>query len=79
MAKIVFQKKQYFLGTYARIEDAIQARSKAEELLFDGFAEYYEIWQRRAEEDPEWAKQNPIHVDVTRTGQGLKLKLMPSL
>lgn len=31
MAKSVFQKKQYFLGTYDNIGDAAQARQEAEE------------------------------------------------
>lgn len=34
LAKIVFQKKQYFLGTYDNIEDAASARKEAEDLLF---------------------------------------------
>lgn len=41
VAKIVFQKKQYFLGTYENIEDAAEARREAEEVLFDGFAKHY--------------------------------------
>ena len=79
LAKIVFQKKQYCLGTYTKIEDAVQARTKAEQLLFDGFSEYYENWQKQAEADPEWARQNPIQVDVIRNGQELQLRLMPFL
>ena len=34
LAKIVFQKKQYFLGTYDSIEEAAAARKSAEALLF---------------------------------------------
>ena len=35
--------KTYHLGTYSKIEDAVQARSRAEEKLFDAFLEeYYE-------------------------------------
>ena len=41
VAKIVFQKKQYFLGTYENIEDAAEARREAEVVLFDGFAKHY--------------------------------------
>lgn len=41
VAKIVFQKKQYFLGTYENIEDAAEARREAEEVLFDGSAKHY--------------------------------------
>ena len=42
-AQIVFKGKTYHLGTYSKIEDAVQARSRAEEKLFDAFLEeYYE-------------------------------------
>lgn len=41
VAKIVFQKKQYFLGTYENIEDAAEARREAEVVLFDGSAKHY--------------------------------------
>lgn len=36
MAKIVFQGKQYHLGTFDTIEDASQARKTAEEIIFRG-------------------------------------------
>ena len=36
VAKIVFQKKQYFLGTYENIEEAAEARREAEEVCSMG-------------------------------------------
>lgn len=79
MAKIVFQKKQYFLGTYEKIEDAANARRKAEEVLFDEFAEYYASYSSRAEASPEWAKENPIQIHVKKEGADLSVEILPSL
>jgi len=66
VAKIVFQKKQYQLGTYEHIEDAIEARKEAEETLFDGLAAYYEKYRVRAEADPQWAAANPVKISVQK-------------
>lgn len=79
MAKIVFQKKQYFLGTYDNIEAAAEARKKAEELLFDGVAEHYRRWKEKADADPQWAKQNPIRINVTQENGHLHLTVTPNL
>ena len=79
-AKIVFQKKQYFLGTYEKIEDAAEARKEAEEVLFDGVAEHYRKWKQCADADPEWAKENPVQVIVTKIGdKRLSVTLLPAL
>lgn len=66
VAKIVFQKKAYYLGVYDRIEDAAQARLEAEEVLFDGVAEHYRKWKLRADADPNWATENPVLVSVSQ-------------
>lgn len=77
-AKIVFQQKQYYLGRYDNISDAIEARKEAERLLFDSAAEYYERWKELAAKDPEWAKQNTFHVAVTKEkGDELKVSFLP--
>lgn len=67
IAKVVFQKKQYHLGKYDTIEEAAEARKDAEELLFDGAASHYERWKAKAAEDPEWAKENPVQILVSKT------------
>ena len=41
-ANIVFQGKRYHLGSYKDIEEAKQAREKAEEILYGSFLEHYE-------------------------------------
>lgn len=79
IAKIVFQKKQYFLGTYENIEDAAAARKEAEEILFDGVAEHYQKWKQCADDNPEWAKQNPISVLVNRENRELRVTMLPDL
>jgi len=79
VAKIVFQKKQYFLGTYDSIEAAAEARKEAEEVLFDGVAEHYRKWKEYADADPEWAAQNPIQVTVNQSDQKLSVTLLPDL
>lgn len=70
LAKIVFQKKQYFLGTYENIEDAAKARKEAEQLLFRETAEFIKRWKERAADDPEWAEENPVDIQVKRNVEG---------
>lgn len=79
IAKIVFQKKQYFLGTYERIEDAAAARKEAEEILFDGVAEHYRKWKAYADQDPQWAKEHPISISVDRSNGGISVTMLPDL
>ena len=79
MAKIVFQRKQYFLGTYDNILDAAEARKEAEEILFDGVAEHYRKWKEIADNDPEWAAANPIQIHVRNANQKLSVTLLPNL
>lgn len=70
VAKIVFQRKQYLLGTYDNIEDAAQARKEAEELLFDGVTQFYQEWKKRADRDPGWAEANPVGIQVYKNNLG---------
>jgi len=80
VAKIVFQKKQYFLGTYENIEEAAKARREAEEVLFDSVAEHYRKWKERADTDPHWAQENSVQVIVTQNDdKRLAVTLLPAL
>ncbi|MBP3883293.1 MAG: hypothetical protein J6E40_14200 [Lachnospiraceae bacterium] len=65
---IGFKKKIIYLGTYESRDEAIEARKKAEELVYDSFLEGYSIWKKRAEQDPEWAKGHPFRFDVEKKG-----------
>lgn len=70
MAKIVFQKKQYFLGTYDSIEEAAAARKSAEALLFGETAAFIQKWKESAAKNPEWAGDNPVEIHVSRDRDG---------
>ena len=52
VAKIVFQKKQYYLGNFDHFEEACEARMEAEEMLSRTVVDYYEKWNRAAQLDP---------------------------
>ncbi len=69
VAKIVFQQKAYYLGTYDVIDDAITARRIAEEELHEGTALHYAKWKTKADADPEWAEENPIEIKVEKDEQ----------
>ena len=74
----VFQKKQYHLGSFDSMYDAASARKDAERLLFDGAADHYDRWKKRADEDPVWAASNPIHISVERkVPTGLSVTFLP--
>lgn len=80
VAKIIFQQKAYYLGTYVNIDDVAEARRKGEELLHSGTAEYYERWKAIADTDQVWAKENPINIKVERDGNGeLKVWFEPEI
>lgn len=79
VAKIVFQKKQYLLGTFDRIEDAADARKAAEKLLNDRVAAFYDIWKAKAEESRAWAEENPISISVERRNGALHVELLPRM
>ena len=79
-AKIVFQQKQYCLGTFDKIEEAVEARRAAETLLFDETAAYYARWKAKAKSDPVWAEENPIRIRVIKdSAYGLTVSYSPKL
>lgn len=79
IAKIVFQKKAYCLGTYDNIEDAASARKCAEEAICDRAADFYDKWKEKADKDQEWAKENPIRFHVVKEEKRLRLEMLPEL
>ena len=79
IAKIVFQKKQYFLGTYDCFEEAVRARRKAEEILFDRVTAHYSRWKERADADPQWAAENPFRVRVEKREGELTVEVLPEI
>ena len=79
LAKIVFQKKQYYLGVFEDIEDAVKARQEAESVLFDGFTDYFESWKKYADMFPDWAVSNPIKLIVSKVNNTLSASILPEL
>lgn len=41
VAMIAFKQQTYYLGTFERLEDALQVRKKAEKMLFEPFLDWY--------------------------------------
>lgn len=66
VAKIVFQKKQYYLGAFTDFNEAVQARKDAEDIIRDGTVDHYTRWKAKADTDLEWAKNNPISIFVEK-------------
>lgn len=79
VARIVFQKKQYWLGAYATLPEAAAARREAEAALNDQVTAYYAKWKARADADPRWAEENPVQIAVERSGSELSVTLLPPL
>ena len=78
VAKIVFQKKAYYLGTYDSIDQAAEARKEAEEILYDKVSDFYDMWKQRAIADPAWAERNPISIQVNKNrDSGISVTLLP--
>lgn len=80
LAKVVFQKKQYTLGSYKTLEEAAQVRKDAEETLHQTVLEHYAAWNARAAEAPDWAAEHPLKFAAEKDAQGrLQLRCQPSL
>lgn len=80
VAKIVFQKKQYVLGSFDDLESAAAARKEAETQLNDTVVAYYDRWSARAAQNAEWGEHNPMRITVERDGRhGLHVVCLPEL
>lgn len=79
-AKIVFEKKAYYLGNYDRYEDAVAARKEAEKLLLQGTLDHYNKWKERAGSDSVWARENPIQIKVASGDDSrLQVQFLPEI
>ncbi len=79
VAKINFQKKAYYLGSFNSIEEAHEARLDAEEALFQPTLEYHARWQEKADADPAWAAENPMKITVSIVNHRLNISFLPLL
>lgn len=63
---IGFKKKRFYIGTYGKYEEAVEARLEIEHLIHDGFVQAYYDWKKKAEQDEVWAEENPLQFEVER-------------
>lgn len=78
-AKLVFQKKAYYLGVYPTLEEAAEARKEAEEALYGPTLEYYAQYAQYAAQNPKWAEENPVRIFVKKSDFGLSVSFLPVL
>ena len=57
---IGFKGQRFYLGTFAGLEEAVQARLKAEAEIHETFVKRYRLWSEKAAKDPDWGKQHPF-------------------
>lgn len=79
VARIAFQKKQYWLGAYATLAEAAAVRSEAEKAVNDQVTNFYERWKSRADADPQWAEENPIEIRVEQNGTEIGVVILPKM
>ena len=67
-------------GVYRFRGKAAQARREGEEAINRTVVAYYQKWEERAKADPDWAKENPVRLLVSRTGTGgVALTCLPEI
>ena len=80
VAKIVFQQKAYYLGSYDNIADAVNVRKEAEDTIFGGTTAYYEKWNEAVKRMPGWAEENTIQIEIGRDSKDrLTIKFDPPI
>ena len=79
-AMITFQGKSYYLGSFSTLEAAAAVRKEAETILHGAAVHFYERWKKLAEDEPEWAEENPIEIRVEKDGLGeFRVELLPEM
>ncbi len=78
-AKIVFQKKAYYMGSYDTLEEAQRARQAAEEAIYQPTLAFHARWKERADRDPQWAAENPMRIFVAKENGELTVSFLPKL
>ena len=77
---IGFKGQRFYLGTFAGLEEAVQARLKAEAEIHEAFVKKYRLWSEKAAADPDWGKQNPFVFRVQKEHEfGYRIISSPEL
>ncbi|MCD8365292.1 MAG: transcriptional regulator [Clostridiales bacterium] len=63
---IGFKGKRYYIGTFEKLEDAVLARTEAEEKIHKGFTRAYRAWKEKSGGDPEWEEEHPLVFEVRK-------------
>ena len=63
-AHIGFRGKHYNLGTFDSLQESLEERRYAEEILHEGFCDAFERWKALSHDDKKWEKMNPLIYDV---------------
>lgn len=63
---IGLQGKKYDLGRYTSFDEAVSVRLSVEKHLHDGFLSCWDMWQKKADNDRQWATVNPFFFDVEK-------------
>ena len=72
---IGFRKQRFYVGVFDTFDEAVKARQEAEKLIHGEFLKVYEAWKERAEDDPQWAEENPLRFDVRKENGKLKIRV----
>lgn len=63
-AYIGFKGKNYILGTYDTLQEALEVREYAETVLHNGFCEAFQRWKELSHDLKDWEEKNPLIFDV---------------
>lgn len=66
---IGFKGKKFYVGTYQKYEDAVQARIDAEKTIYDAFLEAYRLWNEQKKDEGCKAEETFVF-EVTRENGG---------
>ena len=70
---IGFKKKIYYLGTFDTFQEAVNERLSWESLVHEGFLKSHAMWIDMAQQDPEWARNNPFVFNVVKEDGDIRI------
>ena len=63
---IGFKGQRFYIGTFGKFSDAVNARKDAENTTHQGFLNAYYTWNRNASKDSGWAEDHPFVFEVEK-------------